>query len=611
MYYFLEKRKKLGIQARKLRSKLGLSGPSSIDRVTNILSKGDALDSGQQRELLEKWQNIRRSSGRKEVTGDRVLLAEGLRRELETITPPLVFHASDVNFDAMDPAEAHACYANTLIYGMPEETEKVTSKASTSTSKELIMEEKETLRVVIISDTHGCEKSLTTDYFEPWLFTNCESDNGDEEGHTDEIIDSNHDNNINKMPDGDILLHLGDFAIDKGGVARRNALDRFDKWLSLQPHPIKIIVRGNHDPYTAQFPLSNAAYITKPTTFEFGDKVMACVPYGHGGFSSKYKRSTSSLLPSTCDILATHEPPKNILDRCLSGEKAGSSSLRTAVENMKGLPPKLWVCGHIHESRGAVRTTFGTKRDTRETLIVNASNANPGRANHLVYGPVVVDVSSKDEITDGSKKPVAQEKRTFRAQKREKQEGEQELLLAIDLGLRCGASLFDDTGKLLRYEQLRFADEEDLHKRAPELIDSWKNDINAKNSIDSNGLKNKNILSYLAVEGGGHLFDAWESSLESEDKKDIQLVSVRPEEWRSHLLTPKERASSRSCKEAARLIARQVVSDFGSMGDHKGRFKTDAAESVAMGYFMANHLGWIERKPLISRYSNGKVIVPK
>ena len=583
-----------------------------MNEVTNVLLNDgfmdNSLDPSKQRELLEKWKALRESSGRREQTGDRILLAEGLRRELETIVGPYSSH-SGLYSDGMSPSERHAYYANALIHEINlDDSQNPYVPASTFVSKQPSLGTKDKIRLVVVSDTHGCERSMTRNTFEPWLFT------ADEEKEKKDIDENEANQDEDKLlPEGDVLLHLGDFAIDRGGIARRNALDRFDRWLSLQSHPIKIVVRGNHDPHNAEFTMSNAQYITKPTTMTIANKTLAIIPYGFGGFAaSKSRRSSStSLLPSSCDILATHEPPYNILDRCLSGERAGSGTIRTAVENMKGFPPKLWICGHIHEGRGSVRTTFGTKHDTRETVVINAANANAGRANHLVYGPTIIDVSDDVGIIDaGDSKPVIRTN-SIRPQRREKKEDELELLLAVDLGLRCGASLFDETGKLLRYEQLRFQDPEDLYKQAPLLIESWEKDVNIQKVGDTEESTKKKFLSYLAVEGGGELYDAWETSLESDDKKDIQLVSVRPEEWRAHLLTDKERESSRSCKEAARLIARQIVSDFGTMESHKGKFKTDAAESVAMGYYFASHLGWSKREPAISRFTNGKIVVPR
>lgn len=283
--------------------------------------------------------------------------------------------------------------------------------------------------------------------------------------------------------------------------------------------------------------------------------------------------------------------------------------------------------GHIHEGRGAVRTTFGTKNNNnnnqqRETLVINAANANPGRAEQIVYGPVVVDISSNsdDGVMDYDDKPVPKEYNNNNnnkewIKKRENvKDGEKELLLAIDLGLNCGASMFDDSGNLLRYEQLRFQNEEDLYQRAPELIESWVQDVN-------DVMKEKKeekccSLSYLVIEGGGHYLDAWEESLNNNNNNendDVQLICIRPEEWRSYLLTDKEKESSRASKEAARLIARQIVFEHSSSSKkkHEGKFKTDCAESVSIGYYMASRLGWVKKDPLVNRYTNGKVIVPR
>ncbi len=621
----IEKRKKLKKQAEKIRAKLGLYGPSTLKQVTSIMvndgwmggsNSSSSLDAAQQKELLKKWKSLREASGRREMTGDRILLSEGLRRELENLygSPTATISDPSETLHDLSPSERHAIHANALIHGMVDDgvfretgNRESSQDAPSHWNLKTIKDGDGALRLVVISDTHGCEKSLTDNAFESWSFT---QNDLKEVGDEDDI----NDDGDRTLPEGDLLLHLGDFAIDRGGIARRNAIARFDKWMSLQPHPLKIVLRGNHDPYNAEFPLSKAEYITTPSTVSIGNKTLTMIPYGFGGFSTSRSRrsSSTSLLPSTCDILATHEPPYNILDKCLSGERAGSSTIRTAVENMKGLPPKLWLCGHIHEGRGSMRIKFGNKHDSRETMVINAANANPGRANHLVYGPTIIDVSDDIGIVDsGGSTPKAKgpERKLQRA--RAKRHDEQELVLAVDLGLKCGASLFDDKGNLLRYEQLRFQDPEDLYKQAPSLIKSWERKSNDQDLQGMESLVKKRVISYLAVEGGGELLDAWESALEIDDNKEIQLVSVRPEEWRSRLLLPKERESSRSCKEAARQIARQIVSNFGTMDSHQGKFKTDAAESVAVGYYFANTLGWVHREPIVSRYTNGKIIVPK
>ena len=53
--------------------------------------------------------------------------------------------------------------------------------------------------------------------------------------------------------------------------------------------------------------------------------------------------------------------------------------------------PSLWLCGHIHEARGAALARFG-RDDEPPTVVVNAANANSGRANRLIHGVTVIDV---------------------------------------------------------------------------------------------------------------------------------------------------------------------------------------------------------------------------
>ena len=59
-------------------------------------------------------------------------------------------------------------------------------------------------------------------------------------------------------------------------------------------------------------------------------------------------------------------------------------------------PPYLWLCGHIHEGRGAESVSFGVS--PRETLVINAANANSGRATHIASGPIVVDIDENGNL---------------------------------------------------------------------------------------------------------------------------------------------------------------------------------------------------------------------
>ena len=82
--------------------------------------------------------------------------------------------------------------------------------------------------------------------------------------------------------------------------------------------------------------------------------------------------------------------------------------LRGAVERASGRP-RLWLCGHIHESSGAELTRFRSRRGGRDagtvcsTLVANAANANPGLAKRLVSGPMRIELRGPaPDGTDGA-----------------------------------------------------------------------------------------------------------------------------------------------------------------------------------------------------------------
>ena len=186
------------------------------------------------------------------------------------------------------------------------------------------------VRIVCVSDTHGFEGQLPP------------------------------------VPPGDLLIHCGDFAPDGGSTVRLRAVEAFDEWLAAQPHKVKLVIRGNHDPRSATFPVSGvtacgkrppcasdgppralpapecsaraisctrqpgptrvlgpvrpqlspsrltpthpgATYICKPTSVTVGAVVVHSVPYTRG-------RLREPIPP--CDVLATHSPPKGVLDLC-------------------------------------------------------------------------------------------------------------------------------------------------------------------------------------------------------------------------------------------------------------------------------------------------------
>lgn len=250
------------------------------------------------------------------------------------------------------------------------------------------------LRIVVISDTHGFEGGLSK------FADDAPSAGGrDAKLYTDEFL----------LPQADVLLHCGDFAASGSRKMQRLAARRLDDFLARQTHiPEKIVVKGNHDPESPAkvlFPASKALYVRSSSTLMVNGVSFTLEPYSRRmAFRSIRKRTSSygmSTLPK-CDILVSHEPPKGVLDLTYHGFSAGSHYLKELVEHSED-KPRLWLCGHIHESRGVQTKAFqpmnqqnGEKSDEEDndasTMVINASNANSGRANRLVSGAVVVEI---------------------------------------------------------------------------------------------------------------------------------------------------------------------------------------------------------------------------
>lgn len=358
-----KKRRKLEKRARMLCERLAMKGGQSLDHLTTLNGVTE-YDRKFQDEVLKQWEKLRQSATRREMTGDRILLAEYFRRKVENFAQE---QSGKITNDLQKSSYSwrYAEYIQNMA-GTNVATSMGSGGINRSGSDETLDpsssgDSNRPIRLVVISDTHGYEETLTP-------------------GGT-------------MLPDGDILLHLGDFAIDSSLKKKTTAIEKFDAWLARQPHRTKIVLRGNHDPFSVQFPLSGANFFSRPKSIAIDGKLtITLVP-----FSSPRNLSSSwRNLPMFCDILASHSPPNKILDKCYNGANAGCAALRTKVERMIAGPPYLWLCGHIHEGRGAEKVPFGLS--SRETLVVNAANANEGRATGIQYGPVVLDIDGKGNV---------------------------------------------------------------------------------------------------------------------------------------------------------------------------------------------------------------------
>lgn len=645
-----KRRKKLESKIESLRRKLALRGPSLLDQLTQQSSDGSeneeessdgSLAREQQDLLLARWRDLQKRPPQKEQTGDRVIYAERLRRELEddenvtkdmgedsptkTMLPSAKLFVKHINdgkiFETPVPRATTRATTRATISSINDVVEKKTppSQKLTKEQRLALMTSGPVLPAVNGKDNANTLASISNGIVSPELSTRQRLDyeGGDnmKKLQTLDIVVVSDTHGFegqlgDKLPDGDVLLHLGDFALEGSHEKETRGLKAFDQWLAKQSHDYKIVIRGNHDPIRGTFPVSKAMYVTNPTSINVGGFEFALVPH-----CNARKLSASGGLPPTCDLIASHVPPFKVLDKTYSGKHVGSSFLNNVVREMALGPPRLWLVGHIHESRGVTKRKFARNKH-QETTVINASSANPGCATHLNHGPVVVRIDKDDpevqilQMDDKKLNSMSSNESKFfekattdenASENTEVGNGYNQLLMSVDLGLKSGVSLFNSRGNLIRYEQFLF-DRENLQEDFEEIIRKWEDEVD-NDEDESNPWR----ISHIAIEGGDTgLLETWAQAAPNHS-----ILRVSPEEWRSELLNKKESQNGSSAKEASRLIARQIVGDFGTMENHTGKFPTDVAESVCLGMYVARRLGWIDREPAVRRFTNGNIVTPK
>ena len=207
------------------------------------------------------------------------------------------------------------------------------------------------------------------------------------------------------VPDGDILIHAGDFTL----AGSLGEVVEFNEWLGTLDHNFKIVVAGNHDRCLGDNGtlglkiFTNAIYLERSGTELMGIKFWGApmTPAFNGmrgglTFYTNSKKEAKGVwrgMPKKLDVLITHGPPKFILDGVErygygqtfpSGEKniehCGDGMLASKVIANK---PKYHVFGHIHEGYGRFTANYGTK-------FINCSVVN--EAYNVVNKPIVIDL---------------------------------------------------------------------------------------------------------------------------------------------------------------------------------------------------------------------------
>ncbi len=197
-----------------------------------------------------------------------------------------------------------------------------------------------------------------------------------------------------KVPEGDVLIHCGDFT----GRGDLSAINDFAQWMKSLNFSKKILVSGNHELSlegqnrhialnflqeagiiyleNSEVIIDGIKFYGSPQNVRFFDWAFNVDP---GPKIAKYWNA----IPDDIDVLITHMPPQGILDDISHKGQMGCKELRRRIRELKNL--KLHAFGHFHREKDWIK-----KLEIDGVKFINASILN--NAYELVNEPIVEEI---------------------------------------------------------------------------------------------------------------------------------------------------------------------------------------------------------------------------
>jgi len=196
------------------------------------------------------------------------------------------------------------------------------------------------------------------------------------------LSDSHNATKRVEIPDGDILIHAGDFSFQGKSLE----IQDFIEWLKDQPHKHKLWIAGNHEWGIEDYP-SNANVIDNETNSTYihdkvieieGLKFLGCnftPEFNNWAFNLTERQSKIYWENAPeADVVVCHGPPHTILDSVTPEYKykrpLGCKHFLSYIERVK---PKVAIFGHIHGGFGHETIKWN---DDSETECFNVSVMN-------------------------------------------------------------------------------------------------------------------------------------------------------------------------------------------------------------------------------------------
>lgn len=147
-------------------------------------------------------------------------------------------------------------------------------------------------------------------------------------------------------------------------------------------------------------------------------------------------------------------------------------------------------------------------------------------------------------------------------------------LLAIDLGVKTGLALYNDSAKLQWYRSHNYGNKGRLKNNIPEIF----------HGVPS--------LSVLVIEGGGPIAELWKNMA---IRHDLITLQVFAEEWRKELFYDRQIRNGEMAKQNAIIMAKKVIIWSGI--HNPTAMRHDTAEAILVGLWGVLKVGWLSEVP--------------